>query len=650
MHIVNQQGDEIFKTQADVLLSRQKEMLRTEIFADNSLASKKIADKIIELIHLKTQKGEHTVLGLATGKSTEKVYHFLIEAFKNGKVSFANVITFNLDEYYPIDKNDARSFGKHMHKILFDHIDIKKENIHLIDGEIADNEIDIHCLAFEQKIKNAGGIDLQLLGIGQNGHIAFNEPLSSLHSNTRLITLDKVTISAAAKEFGGIKNVPAKAMTMGIHTILQAKEIILMAFGYSKSKIIAQTIEGEIDKNNPASYLQRHKNTSIFLDSQAASQLTRIATPWMVGEILWNKSILKQAIAKAALRHEKPILKLTEQDYIENGLEQLLKSKNDFYDINVSVFTDLKNSITGWPGGKPYADDTDRPERTLPHQKRSLIFSPHPDDDIISMGGTFIRLVEQGHEVHVAYQTSGNIAVSDAEAIRFIDFVNDFGINITYENEEVKGILKDSEKFVSDKKSFEKDTEILRKVKGLIRKGEAKATCKYVGIPLSQVHFLDLPFYETGLIEKKPLSQVDIDIVKALISEIKPHQIFAAGDLADPHGTHKVCLDAILQACKQLKNEPFMADCWVWFYSGAWDEFDIHEIDMVVPMSPNQVLQKRHGIWKHQSQKDGVVFQGNDSREFWQRAEDRNRQTAELYNKLGMTEYSAMEAFRRWYF
>lgn len=650
MHIVNQQGDEIFKTNADVLLSRQLEQINTKIYADQVLASKEIAQQIISLIKEKESQKLPCVLGLATGKSTEKVYDFLIEAYRASEVSFKNVITFNLDEYYPIAKNDARSFRSHMFKCLFDHIDIKAENIHLFDGEVEEAMIEQSCIAFEEKIKACGGIDLQILGIGKNGHIAFNEPRSSLHSKSRLISLDKVTIHGAAKEFGGIKNVPSKAITMGIDTILLAKKILLMAWGYPKSSIIKTTIEGEIDKEVPASYLQRHKNTSIFLDTQAASQLTRIATPWMVGEIHWDKSILKQAIAKVALKLDKPILKITEYDYIENGLEQLLKDKNSFYDINVEVFTSLKNSITGWPGGKPTTSDHERPERNFPHRKRSLIFSPHPDDDIISMGGTFIRLTEQGHDVHVAYQTSGNIAVSDAEAIRFTDFVNDFCANFDIDSPLPKKVLTESEHFSSSKTSFEKDTPELRKIKGLIRKGEAKATCKYVGIPMQNVHFLDLPFYETGLIEKKPLSSADIDIIVDLIREIQPHQIYAAGDLADPHGTHKVCLDAILAAIEQLKHEEWMKDCWVWFYSGAWDEWDIHEIDMVVPMSPSQVIQKRHGIWKHQSQKDGVVFQGSDSREFWQRAEDRNRATADMFNKLGLTEYAAMEAFKRYLF
>ena len=649
MHIVNQQGDEIFKTKSDALLSRQLELINTKIFYDNDSASKEIASQIIQLIQSKNAKGEQTILGLATGKSTENVYQYLIKAYLKGEVSFANVVTFNLDEYFPFSMDHPKSFSSHMYKCLFDHVDIKEENINLLNGELPEDEIEAHCEAFEEKIKSYGGIDLQLLGIGQNGHIAFNEPGSPVNSRTRFISLDKVTIQAAAKEFNGIKNVPSKAITMGIGTVLEAKKIILMAFGYSKSKIIRSTIEAEMDKSVPASFLQKHKNITFFLDAQAASQLTRIARPWEVGEIHWNKSILKQAIANVALKLNKPILKLTEQDYIENALEQLLKSKNDFYDINVEVFSSLKNSITGWPGGKPNESDAERPERSLPVSKRSLIFSPHPDDDIISMGGTFIRLVEQGHEVHVAYQTSGNIAVSDAEAIRFTEFVKDFSQGFDLDAGFSSKVLKESEQFASSKTSFEKDSAELRKIKGLIRKGEAKATCKYVGIPMSQVHFLDLPFYETGLIEKKLLSQEDIDIIIELLKDLEPHQIFAAGDLADPHGTHKVCLDAIIEAIRQLKDEAWMQDCWVWFYSGAWDEWDIHEIDMVVPMSPSQVIQKRHGIWKHQSQKDGVVFQGSDAREFWQRAEDRNKGTADLFNKLGLTEYAAMEAFKRYY-
>jgi glucosamine-6-phosphate deaminase len=432
---------------------------------------------------------------------------------------------------------------------------------------------------------------------------------------------------------------------------MEAKRVILMAWGEKKANIIAKSVEGDMSSSNPATYLQTHPNCSFVLDEYAAAELTRVAKPWVVGSIEWNDELIRQAVIGLAEAVGKPLLKLTDKDYNEHGLNDLLVNTKDgsCYDINIKVFNELQNTITGWPGGKPDADDSTRPERALPAKKRVLVFSPHPDDDIISMGGTLIRLVEQGHEVHVAYQTSGNIAVSDDEAIRFADFITDLNdqLKLGASSKLLKGALASTE---AKKHSNDSDTAEVRTIKGLIRRSEAKATCRFVGVEDENVHFLDLPFYETGEVKKKPLGQEDIDIVAALIEEIKPHQVFAAGDLADPHGTHKVCLDAIFAAVEQLKSKPFMQDCWVWMYRGAWEEWGIHEIEMAVPMSPIQVLQKRHGIFKHQSQKDGVVFQGGDSREFWQRAEDRNSETAEKYKQLGLSEYAAIEAFKRYFF
>ena len=384
------------------------------------------------------------------------------------------------------------------------------------------------------------------------------------------------------------------------------------------------------------------------VDEAAASNLKRIKTPWLVEDVEWNSVMVKKAVTTLSLTLGKPILKLTNKDYNDNGLSDLLAQHGQAYEINIEIFNQLQYTITGWPGGKPNADDKNRPERANPSSKRVLIFSPHPDDDIISMGGTFQRLVDQGHDVHVAYQTSGNIAVADDEALRFIDFVVDYNKHFAIESPEAIKNFDEAKHYLLNKKDSEIDNEIVRKVKGIIRRGEAKATCRYVGIPNENVHFLDMPFYETGTIQKRPLGEKDLDLVKNLIAQIQPHQIYAAGDLADPHGTHKVCLDAVLGSVEALKEEEFMQDCWVWLYRGAWAEWDIHEIEMAVPMSPDQVLQKRYGIFKHQSQKDGVVFQGSDTREFWQRAEERNEATARLYNKLGLAEYQAMEAFVRW--
>jgi glucosamine-6-phosphate deaminase len=429
---------------------------------------------------------------------------------------------------------------------------------------------------------------------------------------------------------------------------MEAKQVILMAWGEGKSNVIKYAVEGEVTNKIPASFLQEHNNVVFVLDKGAASKLTRINTPWLVEKIIWTDNLIHKAVLGLAIHLKKPILMLTDADYIENGMSDLLADSDPAYDINIKIFNKTQSTITGWPGGKPNADDYNRPERAEPVRKRVLIFSPHPDDDIISMGGTFMRLQQQGHEVHVAYQTSGNIAVADDEALRFARFVCDFNEKFGIKSTETETIYKNSMSFLKNKKNSVKDSLEVRYLKGLIRKGEAQATANFVGLTDAQIHFMELPFYETGVIEKRPLGENDVQITLDLIEKIKPHQIYAAGDLADPHGTHKVCLDAILEALKQLKTKDYMKDCWLWLYRGAWQEWSIDEIEMAVPMSPDQVLSKRKGIFKHQSQKDGVVFQGADSREFWQRAEDRNKETAAIYDQLGLASYAAIEAFVRW--
>ncbi|MBP6023866.1 glucosamine-6-phosphate deaminase [Ferruginibacter sp.] len=626
------------------------EKIPVTIFAEADDACKTVADEIAELIRAKKQTGEYAVLGLATGSTPKKIYKELIRMHRQEVLSFKNVICFNLDEYYPMSSSSLQSYRHFMKENLFDCIDIDPKNCYILDGTISLDDIKHHCEQYEQKIKDAGGIDFQLLGVGRNGHIGFNEPGSHISSVTRLITLDRVTRSDAAAEFSGMVNVPRKAITMGVSTIINAKRIVLIAWGEKKADMVKLAVEGPVSEFIPASYLQVHQNVSIVLDEAAAALLTRRKTPWLTEDVNWTPQLIKKAVIHLGLTCDKPILKLTNNDYNENGLSSLLALHGNAYDINITIFNGLQHTITGWPGGKPDADDGHRPERSKPSKKRVLIFSPHPDDDIISMGGTFQRLSDQGHDVHVAYQTSGNIAVADDEAFRFVEFVKDFNEQFQVNSAETNNVYKNSVSFLNEKKSGEMDIKELRLVKGLIRKGEAKNTCRFVGIPESNIHFLNLPFYETGTIEKKPIGEDDITIIEALIQKIKPHQIFAAGDLADPHGTHKVCLDGIFAAIEKIKHVDFMKDCWVWLYKGAWAEWDIDAIEMAVPMSPEQVLKKRYGIFKHQSQKDGVVFQGSDNREFWQRAEDRNRATAMLYNKLGLAEYEAMEAFVRWHF
>jgi glucosamine-6-phosphate deaminase len=622
----------------------------THIFPDSEKASKAVALEIAALIRQKTKENKPAVLGLATGSSPKKVYQELIRMHKEEGLSFKNVITFNLDEYHPMEPDSVQSYVRFMKEQLFDQIDIPVTNYHLPDGTLPIEKIPEFCKDYEDKIEKLGGLDFHLLGIGRNGHIGFNEPGSLINSKTRLMTLDINTKIDAAVDFGGLAKVPKKAITLGIDKIMQAKRIVLLAWGEHKAESVAKAVEGQVTSDIPASYLQQHTNATFILDETAAALLTRIKTPWLVDSVTWDRKMIKKAVTHLSLHLEKPVLKLTNKDYNENGLSDLLSLYGQAYEINIEVFNYLQHTISGWPGGKPNADDTNRPERAFPAKKKVIIFSPHPDDDIISMGGTFQRLQDQGHEVHVAYQTTGNIAVADDEALRFAEFVVDFNEKFESPNTKANKIYKDAVRFLKNKKDSELDIDAVRQIKGLIRKGEAKNTCRFVGIKKENAHFLEMPFYETGTIRKKPLAENDIQLIIDLIESIQPHQIYAAGDLADPHGTHKVCLDAIFEAISRIKHREYMKNCWVWLYKGAWAEWDIDQIEMAVPMSPDQVFRKRMGIFKHQSQKDGVVFQGDDSREFWQRAEDRNRGTAQIYNKLGLAEYEAMEAFVRWKF
>lgn len=632
----------------ETLESSKFEKIHTEVFEDSAAASKIVAHEIAALIRYKTEKNEKCILGLATGSSPIKVYDELIRLHKEENLSFKNVVSFNLDEYYGLDKEDVQSYVYFMHHHLFDHVDILPENVNIPNGKLAYDEVAASCMRYEEKIESYGGLDFQLLGIGRTGHIGFNEPGSKISSTTRMITLDYLTRSDNAFAFNSMSEVPKKAVTMGVGTIMKAKRIVVLAWGYMKAEIIDKTIEGEMSSEVPATFLQEHEDVSFIIDDAAASALTRFETPWVVGDCEWTEDMIRRAIVWLSQKTNKPILKLSDRDYNDNGMSDLI-GENGAYELNIKMFNHFQHTITGWPGGKPKADDSNRPERANPAKKRVIIFSPHPDDDVISMGGTFLRLVDQGHEVHVAYQTSGNIAVADHDAYRFAEFGKYFYEYLAGENAD-KSVFEGVFKTIENQSKKDKQPEVISKIKGLIRRGEAISACRYYGIPDSQVHNLDLPFYETGKVEKNPLGKADIKIVKDLIEEIKPHQIYAAGDLADPHGTHEVCLRAIFAAVDQLKKEQFMKDCWVWLYRGAWHEYPIDEIEMAVPISPEELLKKRIAIWRHQSQKDGVVFQGSDAREFWQRAEDRNRDTARLYDELGLSEYEAIEAFRRYHF
>jgi len=623
------------------------ERLKTKIFASSELASKAIAQEIASAIRAKASEGKNCVLGLATGSTPKGIYSELVRLHKAGELSFKNVVTFNLDEYYPIDSDALQSYVRFMNDQLFNHVDIKRENIHIPDGTLPKDKIADFCANYESLIDSNGGIDIQILGIGRTGHIGFNEPGSRLDSLTRLITLDHVTRTDAASDFFGQEHVPRTAITMGVGSIFKAKKIYLMAWGEGKAGIIRKTVEGPVTDTIPATFLQNHNDVTVVLDEASSVELTQIKTPWLVGSVTWDQKTVKRAVIWLCEQTKKPILKLTDRDYNDYGLSELLTQRGTSYTINIEVFNLLQKTITGWPGGKPNAEDSQRPERANPFPKRAVIFSPHPDDDIISMGGTFIRLVDQGHDVHVGYQTSGNIAVFDDDAIRFADFARDFN---AYQkgSQDLTDVFQQIVDSIKNKKSGDIDSPEVMKIKGLIRRGEAKATCRFVGIPDENIHYLDMPFYETGLINKNPISQADVDVVKNLLQKVKPHQVFAAGDLSDPHGTHRVCLKAIFLALQELKNEPWMKDCWIWLYRGAWQEWKVEQIEMAVPISPDELMRKRRGIFKHQSQKDAAMFPGSDPREFWQRSEDRNRDTAKRYNDLGLPEYEAIEGFVKW--
>jgi glucosamine-6-phosphate deaminase len=624
------------------------EKIPVRIWDDAREASRYVAQSIALAIRQKQQDGEKIVLGLATGSTPIKVYEELVRMHKEEGLSFRNVVTFNLDEYYPMPKEARQSYWRFMHEYLFDHVDIRPENIHIPDGTLPIEEVAAYCERYEKLIDLAGGIDIQILGIGRTGHIGFNEPGSWETSTTRMVRLDHLTRHDAIKDFGSEDEVPYRAITMGIASIFKARTIYLMAFGQHKARIISQAVEGDISHSVPASFLQKHPNTRVILDRSAAEELTRMKAPWLVGICNWTDDLICKAVVWLSQKTGKPILKLTDEDYNEHGLSELLIEEANYYELNIRIFNRLQRTITGWPGGKPNADDTNRPERAHPARKRVVLFSPHPDDDVISMGGTFQRLVDQGHDVHVAYQTSGNIAVHDHDALRYAEFMLEFDQTQQILTEQSRALYEKVIHFLRHKRADQLDTPEVRTIKGLIRRGEARAGARFVGLSDDHIHFLDMPFYETGATRKMPLSEADIQILTDLLERIQPHQVYAAGDLADPHGTHRVCLDAVFEAFRRLRERPWLKDCWLWLYRGAWHEWAVHEIEMAVPMSPVQLRRKRQAIFMHQSQKDRPPFPGDDNREFWQRAEDRNRATAQTYRQLGLAEYEAMEAFVRW--
>lgn len=625
------------------------EKIPVSVYRSENEGTLLVADRIAQIILDKQQKGEVAVLGLATGASPIKVYQELVRKHQEEGLSFRNVVTFNLDEYFPMQPTEEQSYVAFMKEHLFDLIDIPHENINIPDGSISIDEVTEFCRRYEEKITSYGGLDIQILGIGRTGHIGFNEPGAAPNSGTRLVTLDDLTRRDASRAFGGKENVPKKAITMGVGSIFKAKEIILMAWNKKKASIIKQAVEGAISGDIPATYLQMSDNVEFIIDEDAASLLTRFDKPWLTHDVDWDDVTTKKAVVWLSQLIQKPILKLTDEDYNTHGMARLVAEKGPAYNMNIKIFNELQHTITGWPGGKPNVDDSQRPERAVPALKNTVIFSPHPDDDVISMGGTFIKLAQQGHNVHVAYQTSGSSAVWDDDVVRYLEFAEDFSKLIGFDDQKVSEIYRENVEIFANKKPNQVDTDFVRKVKYLIRKGEAIAGARFVGLDEEHIHFQDLPFYDRRKLDKNASYEDDVQETMALLRSIKPQQVFAAGDFEDPHGTHKVCFDIILQALIRLKEtDEWTKDCWLWLYRGAWHEFPIHEIEMAVPLSPQEVYKKRLAIFKHQSQKDIPVFPGDDEREFWVRAEDRTKETAMLYNNLGLAEYEAIEAFKRW--
>ena len=615
----------------DILHSYEK--IPAKIFDDQSDACAEIAETIISAIRNCTDRKFR--LGITTGSTPVTLYRELVRNYKEGKVSFANVEVCSIDEYYPVGKNEQQSRNRRIHEEFLNQVDIDKSNVHIPDGTVAEERISEYCTDFDKKASN---LDLLVIGVGEQGQIGFNESGSSEKSRTRTVLLSYKSRKVQSKNFNGnIADTPKTAITVGIATMMSSKKIILMAWGEDKANAVKEIVEGPVTSACPASYLQRHENIVFYADENSASLLSRIVAPWLVGPCEWTPKFIRKAVVWLCETVHKPILKLTHQDYIQNSLGELLEKKGPYDKINIDVFNDLQHTITGWPGGKPNADDSTRPVSSTPFPKRVVIFSPHPDDDVISMGGTFIRLVEQGHDVHVAYETSGNVAVHDDVVLQHMDTAHELGFADKYN--EVK-------KIVDSKKPGEPEPRALLNIKGAIRRAEARAAVRSFGLnENTNAHFLNLPFYETGGIKKGERTQKDIDIIIELLQKVRPHQIYVAGDLADPHGTHRVCTEAVLEALDQLKDEAWMKECHVWLYRGAWMEWELGKVDMAVPLSPDELIKKRHAIYRHVSQKDIVPFPGDDSREFWQRAEDRTQNTARLYNELGMAEYQAIEVF-----
>lgn len=624
------------------------EKIPTTIYESADEGSFVIANEIATQIRKKQAIGENFVIALPGGRSPLSVYRELIRMHNEEQLSFRNVIVFVEYEFFPLASSSAGNVAQ-LKETLLDQIDILPENVYAPDGCMPKEETLNFCQMYEETIQRVGGLDYILMGIGSSSNIMFNGAGASLSSRTRLVLLEGASRKEASRTFASIDNVPAGVITMGISTMMRARNVVLMAWGEDKADVILKTVEQKASDLTPSSFLQNHPNAKVVLDLAASYDLTRISHPWLVTNCEWDNKLIRRAIVWLCQLTGKPILKLTNKDYSENSLGELLALYGSAYDVNIKVFNDIQHTITGWPGGKPNADDSFRPERATPYPKKVIIFSPHPDDDVISMGGTFHRLCVQHHDVHVAYETSGNIAVGDEEVIRYCEYLRDVCAKYT-DDETVKQKAEDIIHFLRyEKVEGEAERPDVLFMKGTIRREEARAAARYSGVKSDDhIHFLDLPFYETGLVKKNDLSEADIAIVKKLLTDIQPDQMFVAGDLADPHGTHRVCLNAVLAAIDELKEEEWLKNCRIWMYRGAWAEWEMDHVEMAVPISPEELRHKRNAILKHQSQAESAPFLGDDERLFWQRAEDRNRATADLYHQLGLASYEAIEAFVRY--
>jgi len=623
------------------------ERIPTEVFADAETACRALAARIAGEIRHRAAEGRPYVLGLATGSTPLPLYRELIRLHRREDLSFANVVAFNLDEYYGLSRSHPESYWVFMREQLFAHLDIPEDHIHLPEGTVPRSEVYGHCAGYETAIEAAGGIDLQILGIGRSGHIGFNEPGSRPDSRTRLVTLDPVTRRDAARDFVGEENVPRHALTMGVATILDARQVVLLAWGRAKAEAVARAVEGEESDALPASFLQSHPNAAILLDPAAASELTRVRHPWRVGPVEWTPAMTGKAVAWLSSRVSKPILKLIEDDYRENSISELITERGSAYQLNIEAFNRFQHTITGWPGGKPGAGESHRPERAAPHPKRALALSPEPRDDTIGMGGTLHRLVDQGHEVTLVYLTSGDLAVPDGDALRLSRIFAELDLEQDSAPPNEKLIARVHEE-LGRKGPFDPDSPELRYLKGLIRREEARAASQQCGVHPSSTVFLDLPFYQNGRYRSFAPGPDDLAKVVRLLRDVRPHQVYATGYLQDPSSVPGICFDLLSQALEACRDEPWFADCRIWLYRGAEAEWEIHDIDMAVPLSPSELQNKVQGIYQHQSQRGQTPFHAESGEEIWQQAAERNKHTAALYDALGLPEYEAIEAFHRY--